>query len=274
VDIAVYITLRSVLLDSEVFGHIPQNSGFMRPIQIIAPKGSLVNPSFPAPTIARFCPGNMVADTLMHALAQVVPRQVSAGVGNLNIVAYSGLKNEKYWVYMDIMEGSYGGRFEKDGMDAVDTLYANTRNNPIEDIESHYPLRVTRYELVDHSAAAGKFRGGIGSVREVAFLEDGGFSVEGDGQKYKPWGFSGGSDGSPCQLLLCSSDGREIPLPSKIPYHRTKKGDSLRLIGPGGGGYGNPLERDPGAVLSDVLDGYISAESAIRDYGVVISNKL
>ncbi|WP_274652036.1 hydantoinase B/oxoprolinase family protein [Paenibacillus humicola] len=271
VDIAVYFTLRSVLLDSETFGPIPQNSGFMRPIKIIAPKGTLVNPAFPAPTIARFCPGNMVADTLMHALSQVVPRQVSAGIGNLNVVAYSGLQREQYWVYMDIMEGSYGGRFGKDGMDAVDTLYANTRNNPIEDIESHYPLRVTRYELLDHSAAAGKFRGGIGSVREMAFLEDGGFSVEGDGQKYNPWGFQGGLDGTPCGLLLLSADGKTAALPSKIPYHRAKKGDSLRLTGPGGGGYGNPRERDPEAVLSDVLDGFVSAESAARDYGVALA---
>ncbi|NRF94635.1 hydantoinase B/oxoprolinase family protein [Paenibacillus frigoriresistens] len=273
VDVAVYFTLRSILLDSEVFGHIPQNSGLMRPIKIIAPVGTLVNPTFPAPTIARFCPGNMVADTLMHALAQVVPRQVSAGIGNLNVVAYSGLKNEQYWVYMDIMEGSYGGRFEKDGMDAVDTLYANTRNNPIEDIESHYPLRVKRYELLDKAAAAGKFRGGIGSVREVEFLEDGGFSVEGDGQKYKPWGFAGGNDGTPGQLLMYSSDGKETSLPSKIPHLRAKKGNSLKLIGPCGGGYGNPRERDPEAVLSDVLDGYISAQSAERDYGVVIADR-
>ncbi|MDF9844512.1 MULTISPECIES: hydantoinase B/oxoprolinase family protein [unclassified Paenibacillus] len=273
VDIAVYFTLRSVLLDSDLFGHIPQNSGLMRPIQIIAPKGTLVNPSFPAPTIARFCPGNMVADTLMHALGQIVPEKISAGIGNLNVVAYSGLKEEQYWVYMDIMEGSYGGRYEKDGMDAVDTLYANTRNNPIEDIESHYPLRVTRYELFDHSAAAGKFRGGIGSVREVMFLANGGFSVEGDGQKYKPWGFSGGNDGTACQLILRSPGGEETPLPSKIPHHRAQKGDSLMLIGPGGGGYGNPLERDSAAVLSDVLDGYISLESAERDYGVVISGR-
>ncbi|MFB5189578.1 hydantoinase B/oxoprolinase family protein [Alicyclobacillus fastidiosus] len=270
VDIAVYFTLRSILLDSEVFGYIPQNSGLMRPIQIIAPEGTMVNPTFPAPTIARFCPGNMVADTLMHALAQVVPRQVSAGVGNLNVVAYSGLKDRQYWVYMDIMEGSYGGRYEKDGMDAVDTLYANTRNNPIEDIESHYPLRVNRYELLDDASAAGKYRGGIGTVREVMFLEDGGFSVEGDGQRYAPWGFSGGNDGTPGKLILQMSDGKETVLPSKIPHHRAAKGDKLRLFGPCGGGYGNPLDRDPNLVLKDVLDGYVSLKSAETDYGVRI----
>ena len=96
---------------------------------------------------------------------------------------------------MEILEGSYGGRYGKDGMDAVDTLYANTRNNPIEDIESHLPLRVTRYELREDAVAAGQWRGGIGSMREFTYLIDGGFSVEGDGHNYPPWGFLGGHDG-------------------------------------------------------------------------------
>jgi len=135
-----------------------------RPIHIQAPLGSICNPTFPAPTIARFCPGNIVASTLMRALAQAAPRQVSAGIGNLKVVAYSGLVRGNYWVYMDITEGSYGGRFGKDGLDCVDTLYANTRNNPIEDIESHYPLRVQRYEMREDAGGAGRWRGGAGSI--------------------------------------------------------------------------------------------------------------
>jgi N-methylhydantoinase B len=273
VDCAIYLTLRSILLDSSVYGHIPQNSGLIRPVKIVAPKGTLCNPNFPAPTIARFCPGNMVADTLMRALSQVVPHQVSAGVGNLKVVAYSGLENENYWVYMDIMEGSYGGRYGKDGMDAVDTLYANTRNNPIEDIESHYPLRVNRYELRQDACGAGKWRGGIGSIKEVTFLTPGGVSVEGDGHKYAPWGFSDGSQGFVGGLTLNPNTEEKEDLPSKIPNRRTKVGDTILLMGPCGGGYGEPLERSPKKVLSDVLDEYISRETAKRDYGVVITEK-
>ena len=272
VDCAIYLTLRSILLDSSIYGNIPQNSGLIRPIHIVAPKGTLCNPVYPAPTIARFCPGNIVADTLMKALSQVVPQQVSAGVGNLKVVSYSGLKGENYWVYMDIMEGSYGGRYGKDGMDAVDTLYANTRNNPIEDIESHYPLRINRYELREDAYGAGKWRGGLGSIREVQFLSDGSFSLEGDGHKYAPWGFSGGSDGYVGGLTLKQATGTMEELPSKIPNRRAKKGDTLILTGPCGGGYGNPYERDPQKVLSDVLDNYISRETAERDYGVVITD--
>lgn len=272
VDIAIYLTLRSILLDSVDYGNFPQNTGLTRPINIIAPEGTMCNPIFPAPTIARFCPGNVVADTLMKALAEVVPRQVSAGVGNLKVLAMNGKRGKDYWVYMDIMEGSYGGRYGKDGMDSVDTLYANTRNNPIEDIESHYPLRVTKYELRDHDCAPGKWRGGIGSVREITFLEDGGFSLEGDGHKYEPWGFEGGNNGKVGALSIRLPNGSEKSLPSKIPNTSVKKDSSLKMTGPCGGGYGNPLERSPEAVLSDYLDDYILIDQARKDYGVVITN--
>src|SRR3984957_17541989 len=178
VDVAVWLTVRSVLLDPAVCGHIPVNDGLLRPIRLTAPVGSLANPVFPAPTIARFCPGNQVADTVMKALAQALPGQVSAGIGNLKVIAFSGMQQGKQWVHMEIFEGSHGGRGGLDGMDAVDTLYANTRNNPIVDIESHLPLRVSRYELREDGSGAGEWRGGLGSIREFAFLSNGAFSVE------------------------------------------------------------------------------------------------
>ena len=271
VDCAVWLTLRSILLDSAVYGNIPQNSGLTRPITIVAPKGTLANPIFPAPVIARFCPGNALADTVMKALAQAVPHQVSAGIGNLRVVAFSGTAQDHPWVHMEILEGSYGGRHGLDGMDTVDTLYANTRNNPIEDIESHLPLRVDRYELRESVVAAGEWRGGIGSVREFTYLTDGGFSVEGDGQKYRPWGFDGGSDGYPGELTMLTKAGGRVSLPSKVPYRKAKQGDRLLAYGPSGGGYGNPFLRDPKAVLDNVLDGLFAAEIAREHYGVVIA---
>lgn len=268
VDCAVWLTLRSILLDSVVYGNIPQNSGLTRPIRIVAPEGTITNPTFPSPVIARFCPGNQLADTIMKALAPAVPEQVSAGIGNLRVVAFSGLVGNQHWVHMEILEGSYGGRPGLDGMDAVDTLYANTRNNPIEDIESHLPLRVNRYELRENALPAGRYRGGIGSVREFTYLADGGFSVEGDGHKYRPWGFAGGEDGYVAELQLITADGRLVPLVSKVPYHKARKGDRLLIHGPSGGGYGNPRERNPESVLRDVLDGYLTAAEAEDRYGV------
>ncbi len=273
-DCAVWLTIRSILLDSAIHGHIPQNSGLTRPIRIVAPAGTLVNPVFPAPTIARFCTGNQAADTLMKALAEAVPHQVSAGVGNLHVVAFSGIRDETHWVHMEIHEGCYGGRFGKDGMDAVDTLYANTRNNPIEDVETHLPLRVHRYELRDDACPPGQWRGGIGSIREVEYLEDGGVSVEGEGHKYAPWGFAGGSDGRTAGLTFRRRDGESIDLPSKLPNMTARAGDRIVMIGPCGGGYGDPMARDPALVLEDVRDGLISPETALRDYGVAIAESM
>ncbi|MEM8762066.1 MAG: hydantoinase B/oxoprolinase family protein, partial [Pseudomonadota bacterium] len=261
VDIAIWLTVRSVLLDSDVYGEIPQNSGLTRPIEIVAPRGCLANPIFPAPVIARFTPGNQLADTVMKALAEAVPEQVSAGIGNLKVIAFSGLREETHWVHMEIFEGSYGGRFTKDGMDAVDTLYANTRNNPIEDIESHLPMRVTRYELREDTCGAGRTRGGVGAVRAFQFLEPGGFSVEGEGHKFPPWGFQGGAEGQPAELHLLHAAGETEALPSKVPYRQAAAGDTFLAVGPSAGGYGHAFDRDPAAVLEDVLDGIVSTES-------------
>ena len=268
VDIAAYLTIRSILLDSDRHGNVPANSGLFRPITITAPEGCLANPRYPAPVIARFCPGNIVADTIMRALAPLVPGNVSAGVGNLKVVAYSGLlEGGRHWVYMDIQEGSYGGRPGKDGLDAVDTLYANTRNNPIEDIESHYPLRVTRYELNVDTGGPGRWRGGLGTVREVEFLQPGGMSLEGDGSVFPPPGLFGGSDGTPGRVEIRGADGAAAEVPSKFPYRSARAGDRLLLVAPSGGGYGPASERDPQAIRDDVADEVLSPERARALYG-------
>jgi N-methylhydantoinase B len=255
VDVAVHVTLRSLLLDTARHDAVSTNAGLFRPVTIFAPEGTLANPRFPAPTIARFCAGNIVADTLMRALAPILPEAVAAGVGNLKVTAFSGVGEGGAWVYMDIMEGSYGGRYGKDGLDAVDTLYANTRNNPIEDIESHYPLRVRRYELVESGAGAGQWRGGLGSIREFEFLADGGFSLEGDGNSIAPPGLFGGGAGAPGAVLMNPGTAAEQTLPSKLPYRKVMAGELLRLVGPCGGGYGDPDLRDPEACKRDLQDG-------------------
>jgi N-methylhydantoinase B len=208
----------------------------------------------------------------MKALAQAVPGQVSAGIGNLKVIAFSGMRNGKHWVHMEIFEGSYGGRAGLDGMDAVDTLYANTRNNPIEDIESHLPLRVARYELREGASGAGEWRGGLGSVREFVYLTDGGASVEGEGHEFAPWGFAGGKPGSPAELRLVRRDGTVEVLPSKVPHMQIRAGERFVCVGPAGGGYGNPSARRPERVRHDVADGLLSMGAARRDYGVVLTS--
>jgi N-methylhydantoinase B len=266
VDIAIYLVLRSILLDSETHDPVPTNSGLFRPIKITAPEGCMANPRYPAPTIARFVAGNIIAETVMRALAPHVPEAVAASIGNLKVIASSGIRNGGHWVHMDIIEGSYGGRFGKDGLDAVDTLYGNTRNNPIEDIESHLPLRITRYELEPGRFGAGRWRGGLGSIRDTQFTEPGGFSIEADGNKWPPRGAFGGEDGLPGAIVLNPGTEGEESLPSKIPYRKVVAGDTIRTIGPAAGGYGDPEERDVDAIREDVLDGFVSVEEARAKY--------
>jgi N-methylhydantoinase B len=274
VDCAVWLSIRSVLLDSAVHGWIPQNSGLVRPIKIVAPEGTLANPKFPAPVIARFCPGIELSNAVVQALAQVVPRQVCGGCGNGGGMIYTGQKGNSFWVQVELFSGSYGGRHGRDGMDAVDVLYANTRNNPIEDIESHVPLRIARYELRENVAAPGQWRGGVGLIREVQFLDDGGASLESEGHKYPPKGLFGGGDGTTSKIVWSKAAGGEESLPSKMPYHQFAKGDRITTHRACGGGYGDPFARDPADVLDDVLDEYIDAARARADYGVVIKSDM
>jgi len=271
VDVAIYVTLRSILLDSATHEYVPQNSGLVRPIRVVAERGSLANPTFPCATIGRFCPGNIVADTLMRALWEICPDKISAGVGNMKVLAYSGVVDENYWVYMDITEGGYGGRLGMDGIDAVDVLYANTRNNPIEDIEAHLPLRVARYELRTDRSGPGRWRGGMGSIRDIEFIGRTHMSLEGDGNRHPPPGAFGGGDGTPGAVTYrTAGSDEEAYLPSKFQSRWAQPGDIIRTISPCGGGLGDPLERDPRKVLEDVLDEHVSVESAREQYGVAV----
>lgn len=272
VDVAVWLILRTVLLDSEVHGDVPQNDGMYRAVTITAPKGTIINPNSPAATISRGTGGNRVADTVMRALSTALPEQVSAGTSSLKGIAFTGEQGGQHWVHLEIFEGSYGGRFGRDGMDSVDTLYANTRNNPVEDVESHVPLRIRRYEFSDRSVAAGQWRGGTNSVKEIEFLSDGSISVEGDAHLVKAWGHDQGHEGDNAALILVKTTGEEISLPSLCPRYPVSKGDIVRAVGGTGGGYGDPLARDPNKVMNDFWDGIVDREAAEHDYGVVIDS--
>ena len=156
-------------------------------------------------------------------------------------------------------------------MDAIDTLKANTMNSPVEEVEMEFPIRVERYELRDAKPAPGRWRGGFGPVRENRFLVEAIASCEGDRCLDPPRGIHGGKDALPGKITRVHADGGETVLPSKFSGQKFEAGDVLRLEGPMGGGYGDPFERDPGAVAADVRAGYVTFEEARADYGVVLA---
>jgi N-methylhydantoinase B len=268
---SVFTVVRSVLLDSDNHEPVPQNRGIARTLNVTAPEGSLANPRFPAPTLARVMPACILTDTLVKAFASVTPERCCAGCSPLAILSFSGVTDGAYWVHMDIHEGSYGARWSKDGMDAMDTLFTNTRCAPIEEIETEYPLRARRWELNDNPVGHGQFRGGKGGLREWEFLSDGYISSEADGQRHRPWGLAGGMSAHPAEIWVTDpSSGQSESLSSKLPERSTKRGEVYRLVAGNGGGTGSPLDRDPELVLEDWLDGIITLDDAGEIYGVVI----
>ncbi len=266
---------RMIFLDEATFPvFVPQNEGMLAPVNVIAPKGSIFNPNYPRACFARFCQVQRAVDLALRALAPVIPNQITAGnSAHLGFLAYSGFDKEEgeYWVYLEVDEGSYGGRPGRDGLDSVDCLIANTRNNPIEELEWRFPMRTERYELRDDTCSAGQWRGGIGMVRVNRFLVDTIVTCEGD--RYEsdpPWGIFGGHEGTLGHGKVTAPDGSVEMWPAKFTGKVLHAGSTIELAAPSSGGYGEPLLRDPAAVLSDVLDGFTTAELAERDYGVVI----
>ena len=252
---------RMIFLDEDAYPvFVPQNEGMLRPIKVIAPKGSIFNPNYPRACFARFCQVQRAVDLVLRALAPVVPEQITAGnSAHLHFISYSGFNTEtqEYWVYLEVDEGSYGGRPSRDGLDSVDCLIANTRNNPIEELEWRFPMRTERYELRDEPCAAGRTRGGIGMVRVNRFLVDTIVTCEGERHDTDaPWGIFGGHDGVNASMIRNAGRANEERWPSKVTAARLSAGDTLQITVPNSAGYGDPLERDPELVLSDVLDGY------------------
>ncbi len=147
----------------------------------------------------------------------------------------------------------------------------NTRNAPVEIIEATYPLMVRRYGLVSNSEGPGKFRGGMGMFREITFLEkETTLTISSDRNKIRPWGVFDGKSASPAQCRLVDSKGNDLEIPSKATL-RVEKGDTMTTVTSGGGGWGNPYERDPEKVRWDVQEDLVSIERAQTEYGVILT---
>ena len=160
----------------------------------------------------------------------------------------------------------------RDGLDAIDTLMANTRNNPIEEMELNAPLICERYELRDEAPAPGQWRGGLGAIKRWRFLAETSAISTGDNRSVDPpRGLFGGKDGRAGSVHLNQGAEKAEILPAKISNHRFRAGDRLEITLVSGAGYGSPFKREPGLVLADVLDGLLSSAEAKSDYGVIIA---
>jgi N-methylhydantoinase B len=274
--VACFFAFRALLLDTYTHAeYIPQNEGSFRPVKVTSPLGSIFNPIAPAAAEARFSQIQRLVDLIIRALAPVLPDKCTAGnAAVLSFASYSGVRpNGDYWVFLEVNEAAMGGRPLSDGPDTVEELMRNTRNNPLEDLGMHLPLICDRYEVRDDvPPGAGKFRGGAGVVKSQRYLTPGFMTHESDRNEDAPWGVFGGKDGACSKVEIRNiHSGKVSYQPAKFSGLRTDEGDVVTYFSPSGGGYGDPLERDPAKVLDDVLDGFITVDHARNDYGVVLS---
>ncbi|MEO7246092.1 MAG: hydantoinase B/oxoprolinase family protein, partial [Rubrivivax sp.] len=264
---ATYVAFRCL-----VNARIPNTVGYMRPITVVAPKGSIVNPNFPAACNARGIVGFRAIDTLMGALAQVAHGRVyAAGEGGATNPSIGGSHAGRAFVFTETILGSWGGRPTQDGLDGAANLAANQSNQPVETLEADVPIAIVRYELARNSGGPGRYRGGMAVCRSYHVLADTGvFTLRSDRRLHLPYGLEGGHSGTPSYTLLVR-EGRSVMLPV-LPQDKidVRRGDVIVHVQAGGGGYGEPLEREPQAVLEDLLDDRITPEYAQRIYGVVV----
>jgi N-methylhydantoinase B len=263
-----YLSVRCVLSKE-----LPNNVGMFRCVKVKAPEASILNPMMPGPCAARALTGYRVFDTMLGALAKIVPGKVpAAGEGGNSVICISGLRpNRKPFIIVDMICGAWGGRPNKDGLEAVTNASQNLSNMPVEVMEAEHPVRIEDYAFVPDTCGAGKYRGGVGIRRSYRILADDALlQMRTDRVKFLPYGLAGGEPGGASRNVMIV-DGVEKELPGKITM-RVGEGTIIVHEQAGAGGFGPPLERDPEAVLEDYLDGKITKKFAERHYKVIFSD--
>ena len=251
---------------------VPVNAGFYRLVRLIAPQGTVVNATAPAPVVGGWETQTRLTDVILKALASAIPDRVPAGTKAMMCqVGFGGTdpRTGELYAFYEAIAGGYGGRARRDGADAVQAHGQNTENAPIEEIEINYPVRIIRYELVEESEGAGRQRGGLGLRRDYFFPDhEVSFTILADRDRWGPWGLFGGQSGRKARYIL-NPEGEAMELGSKATLE-LKAGDVVSYRSCGGGGYGPPREREPQQVLNDVREGKISLERARKVYRVAM----
>jgi N-methylhydantoinase B len=252
---------------------VPNNEGCAKPIILSVPEGTVVNCRFPAAVAARLVVGHFLTEVIYRALSGVLPHRVIAGSGGTPAamnVFYGKRHDGKPWHSVIIRGGGMGAGAACDG-NYVYIFPANGANTPVEIFESDTPLIVEKRELLPDSGGPGKTKGGLGK-REIFKIPEGKYSpippvnlgIQAGRFIHPAEGLFGGKSGSKAQFLINGATGNAYGLT------QLKPGDGVTVDAPGGGGYGNPFEREPEMVARDVIEGYVSVERAKEEYGVVI----
>ncbi len=250
---------------------IPFNEGLKKPITIKAPKGTLVNPSYPAPVRARMEAAYRCFNAVLKALAHVAPDKVIAGGNDSTLVtSIAHQQNGKYRVYLEVYGGGFGASAHHNGCDAVDSPLSNCTNTPVEATDMDFShFRIIGYGLIPDSCGHGKQRGGLGFFRRFEILEnDVNFAIYADRFTLSPYGLFGGTDAQTGRGEVLRNN-QVIPIKSKDGM-TLQKGDILTIYTAGGGGYGLPSERSVQDIKHDLEQGYLTAPVAKASYGFAI----
>lgn len=240
----------------------PANAGFHRPVTISAPLGSIVNSVAPAAVYSRHDVAQRLIDMMLAALSQAIPDRVPAGSTGVTVMTMSGVhpRTGRYNVYNESMGGGMGARLTRDGVDGIHVHGTNSANIPVEALETEHPLRVERYELVTDSGGAGKFRGGMAIRRVISPVDhEATANLGGPLNRVPAWGLQGGMPGGLARIELGDGVGPLVNRDGHIPA-----GLTAAAVTSGGGGFGDPAERDRDLVRRDLREGRIS-EAAARD---------
>jgi N-methylhydantoinase B len=258
-------------LKSMVDPFVATNEGLYRTVSIVAPEGLVINPVAPAAVSSRNMTSMILAEAITNALGQAAPgRAVAAGgPGQGCISAGVDPASKRFFINYENLAGGQGARCNADGMDVVMINMTNTSNLPIEAMEVEFPVRIERYELVRDSGGAGRYRGGLGILRDMRVLADqASVSLRSARQIFPAPGMAGGAAGGLGAFIRNPDRPDEARLGHTTSGTPLANGDVLRVVSPGGGGYGDPRDRAREAVRRDLQDGKISAQAAREVYGL------
>ena len=264
--------LRNLADTPERMAELDVNEGVVPLIELrFPPPGTLLTPVFPAPTNARTFVILRLLGILAGAIAKAVDGRIPADQETIRYTGFHGLDDEgEFYLMREVLGGGSGGRWYADGSDTVHVV-PDSKNLPAEFTETRFPLRVERLALATDSGGPGYRRGGLGYLKEFRVLRDSSFLCVADRAILSCWGLRGGKASAPFRVTIDPGGPNERVLPGLVDDEPISAGTLVRVETTGGGGWGDPLEREPELVALDVLQGKVSARSAREDYGIVLA---